>query len=486
MLGRACLPAGAAEGGGAPPPNILFLAVDDLRPSIGAYGDRLAVTPHLDRLAASGTLFERAYCQQAVCSPSRTSLLTGVRPDTTGIYDLATHFRSRLPELVTLPEHFRKHGYRVIGRGKIYHSLALDDPASWDSPPAEGRSLAGTVYALPENRAEPPADGAGGEKVRVRRPAFERAEVPDTAYGDGILAEEAAGLLGELKREGKPFFLAIGFLKPHLPFNAPSSYWELHDREKLWPPPNLRIPEGVPAWVSQPGWELRNAYAVPSDYAVPLDLELQKTLRHGYYAATSYVDAQIGKVLAALDREGLAQNTIVVLWGDHGYLAGDHGTWCKHTNFELAVHAPLLLRVPGQRPGLRVGATVEFLDIYPTLAALAGLPIPAHVEGRSLAPYLADPSRPADKPAFSQYPRGAVKTGNPMMGYSVRTARWRYTEWIRTDTGAAAFRELYDLDADPHCTRSVAEDPAHGETVAELSRLLEGAGKGVAEARRQR
>lgn len=473
-----------AENGGSPAdpsseagkmrPNILFIAVDDLRPAIGAMGDPLAITPNLDRLARSGTTFERAYCQQAVCSPSRISLLTGLRPDTTGIYDLKTHHRDRVPGLPVLPEWFRTHGYQTIGRGKIFHGH-LDDPKAWDSAPQQGSSLKGTMYALPENREKATVLEEG--RPSVRKPPYERADVPDEAYTDGILAEQTVAELKALKSSDKPFFYAVGFIKPHLPFCAPEKYWALHDREKLWPPPSRQLPEGLPAWVSQPAWELRNAYDVPADYGTPLGEDLEKTLRHGYYAATSYVDAQIGKVLDALKASGLDKNTIVILWGDHGYHVGDHGTWCKHTNFEEAVHAPLLLRVPGRGEGARIPATVEFLDIYPTLVELAGLPMPEHLEGRSLAPFLDSPQRPADKPAFSQYPRGGPT--NPMMGYSVTTGRWRYTEWIRTDTGAVALSELYDLEKDRAVTRNLSSDPAHADKAAELSTLLVQAGKNV-------
>jgi len=457
------------------PPNILFIAVDDLRPALGAYGDPLAITPHLDRLARSGVTFERAYCQQAVCSPSRISLLTGLRPDTTGIYDLQTHHRTRVPDLPVIPQWFREHGYLTVGRGKIFHGK-LDDPLAWDSPPSELK-LSGTLYALPANRDPAPIELG---RPQSRGPAWEIADVPDETYGDGIIARDAVDFLRHRRPTNRPFFLALGFLKPHLPFNAPKRYWDLHDPEKLWPPSTRSLPVGTPDWVSQPGWELRNAYSgVPADYTAPIPEETQKKLRHGYYAATSFVDAQIGKVLTALDELGLSENTIVILWGDHGYHLGEHGTWCKHSNFEEAVHAPLLLRVPGRAQGARVPAPVEFLDVYPTLVQLAGLPAPSHLEGRSLAPFLEDPKRPADKPAFSQYPRGSEKTNNPMMGYSITDGRWRYTEWLRTDTGERKLRELYDLANDPHITRNIADDPTHASTIEELAAQLLKAGRQV-------
>lgn len=461
----------------SPRPNILFIPVDDLRPAIAALGDPHAVTPNLDRLVRSGAAFTHAYCQQAVCHPSRASLLTGVRPDTTGIYDLVTPIRDRLPDVVTLPQLFRQAGYQVYGRGKIFHGK-LDDPASWDSAPSAGVPLKGSMYALPETRRKQEEVNLEDGKPKTRGPAFERADVPDNAYTDGILADDAVGLLKQFKENGRPFFLAVGFLKPHLPFNAPEKYWALYDRDKLWPPPNRSLPDGVPAWVSQPGWELRNAYNVPPDRARPLGDDFEKDLRHGYYAAVSYVDAQIGRVLDALDAEGLSENTIVVLWGDHGYHVGDHGTWCKHTNFEIAVHAPLIIRAPGFPRGEKIERPVEFLDIYPTLVDLCGLTRPPHLEGESLVPLLRDPASTATRGfAFSQYPRGGKD--KPMMGYSVRQGPWRYTEWLRADTGAVEFRELYNLANDPHVTRNLAEETQQASLVAELSALLDKAGSSV-------
>lgn len=472
--------AASAAGADARRPNILFIAVDDLRPAIGAYGDARAVTPNIDRLAASGSVFLRAYCQQAVCSPSRISLLTGLRPDTTGIYDLETHHRDRVSaELAVLPEYFRAQGYQTVGRGKIFHGK-LDDPRAWDSPPSDFSRL-GSPYALPENRKPPAGESGRGAK---RGPAWEKADVPDETYADGRLAGDAADYLRHRRPADRPFFLAVGFLKPHLPFNAPAKYWELHDPARLPAPFAPAASADAPAWVSQPGWELRANYTgMPADNATPVPEETARLLRHGYYAAVSYVDAQIGKVLDALEETGLADNTVVVLWGDHGFHLGDHGTWCKHTNFEIAVHAPLILRAPGRGEGARVTATVELLDVYPTLVELAGLPAPSHLEGRSLAPFLDDPSRRADRPAFSQYPRGDAGSADRVMGYSVATEKWRYTEWLRLEDGRVAWRELYDLTAGPDAARDLAREPAFAPVVAEHSALLAGAGVKVRELR---
>ena len=457
------------------PLNVLFIAVDDLKPTIGAYGDRQAVTPNLDALAGKGAVFERAYCQQAVCSPSRTSLMAGLRPDSTRVYDLKTHFREHVPDAVTLPQLFRENNYRTVSVGKIFHGN-LDDAPSWDEV------LSGRL---------PMHASAEFKKKKTLNsnyfPAWECSEVPDAAYSDGMNAEKAAAKLSELKASGQPWFFAVGFYKPHLPFCAPSKYWDLYDREALWPPPSRKQPEGVFKWSGHPNWELaHNRYTDEHSVQLtnPLSLETEKTLRHGYYACVSYTDAQIGKLLSALKEEGLEENTIVVVWGDHGFHVGDMGFWCKHTNYETATHSPLIFRVPGLPEGGRVSTPVEFVDVYPTLAALCGLSIPSDVEGESLVALLKDSEAPARGVAFSQYPRNAGSS--EMMGYSVRSERWRYTEWIRLRDGKVMGRELYDFETDPLQTKNHAGDPALSSVVEHHSELLSDAGRRVSELRREK
>ena len=465
--------------------NVLFIAVDDLRPQLGCYGHKQMVTPNLDRLASEGAVFLSAYCQQAVCSPTRSSLLTGCRPDTTKVYDLVTHFRTALPDVVTLPQHFKNNGYHSVGISKIFHD-GYNDPPSWSEPWIRDT---GRGYALEENfekliNADLPAQaaataqpqgkkgkgqGKNGKKGKkkaalLRGTPFECADVPDNTYSDGNTAEQAAQILKRIK--DKPFFFACGFRRPHLPFNAPKKYWDLYDPAKIDLADNPFAPKGCPEIALTNFGELRNYHGVPKGNE-PLPEELQRKLIHGYYAATSYVDAQIGKVLKALDDEGLRESTIVVLWGDHGWQLGEHGLWCKHTNFEAATHVPLLMRAPGKPAGARVTGLTEFVDIYPTLCELAGLPLPSHLEGTSFAPLLSEPGRKWKKAAFSQYPRPGH------MGYSMRTERYRYTEWRKNDgSGADAF-ELYDYEKDPGENVNLAAGEGHAALRKEMAAMMQ-------------
>jgi arylsulfatase A-like enzyme len=471
-------------------PNILFIAVDDLRPELGCYGKDYIKSPNIDRIARAGMVFDRAYCQQAVCSPTRSSLMTGTRPDTTKVYDLVTHFRVALPEVVTLGQHFKQNGYFVQGMGKIYHGNLDDAPTwsvPWQIPPA-------VKYALPENvkldarqyegepdgDAKPAAtkkskksasstpDGPPSTGLNSRGPAFEAADVPDNTFQDGKVAELAISTLQEMSKRKEPFFLAVGFIKPHLPFVAPKKYWNLYDPAKIQLAPNKFRPKDAPEYAILPGGELRNYHGIPVT-SIPDDLARQ--LKHGYYAAISYMDAQVGKVLAELDRLGLRDNTIIVLWGDHGWKLGEHDAWCKHSNVENDVNAPLLLSVPGMKhAGQHTSALVEFVDIYPTLCELAGLSLPSHLEGTSLKPLLENPARVWKTAAFSQYPRSGGKTGaGQLMGYSMRTERYRFTVWVeRADHSKVQAMELYDEQTDPQENTNIANVPANAELVKTL------------------
>lgn len=446
-------------------PNVLFIAVDDLRPEKLASGSDVIRTPNIDRIAARGTAFDRAYCQQAVCSPSRSSLMTGRRPDATRVWDLDTHFRTALPDAVTIGQHFKSHGYFVQGMGKIFHG-GFDDPPTWSTP---WRTPKAPHYATDEALALQADPGNRDGRGRPRGPAFEAADVPDDTYLDGKVARLAATTLAELKGRGEPFFLAVGMAKPHLPFVAPQRYWDLYDPARIHVPAFDRLPEGAPPFAGHTSGELRSYAGVPKQGPIPA--ELARRLRHGYYAATSYMDAQVGVILDALDREGLADDTVIVLWGDHGWQLGEHGLWHKHTNFELAVRAPLLISVPGQRaPGSRTNSLAEFVDIYPTLADACGLPVPAGLDGVSLKPVLDDPAATVRRVAISQYPRGPRETGGrSLMGYSIRDDRWRLTLWRDRADGTIVARELYDERDDPHETANVAGRPEHADLVARLS-----------------
>jgi len=458
-------------------PNVLFIAADDLRNDLGCYGHPLAKTPNLDRLAARGVVFDRAYCQQAVCNPSRASLLTGRRPDTLGIWDLPTHFRQVDPKLVTLPQWFKKHGYFTQNIGKIFHNWRQEiqgDPKSWSVPAVLHYATHGSD--TPRVEGELPPDLA-----RARR--CERRDVPDEAYFDGRIAARAVAALRKLKDRREPFFLAVGFWKPHLPFNPPKKYWDLYDRSRIAPAANPRPPVGGPEIALHDSRELLRAGRGK------LTREEVIELRHGYLAAISYLDAQVGKVLDELNRLGLSKNTIVVFWSDHGFHLGEHGLWCKTSNFELDARVPLIIAQPGghvrsdkttRAPGpalaepRRTAALVELLDLYPTLVELCGLPRPKGLEGVSLAPVLADPTAQVKRAAFTQHPRPAYYRGQPeVMGASVRTDRYRYTEWRDFATGKVMARELYDHKSDPAETKNVIDSPPDAAALVRARELLE-------------
>ena len=435
-------------------PNILFLAVDDLRPELGCYGRGYIHSPNIDRIANQGVTFNRAYCQQAVCSPSRSSLLTGTRPDTTKVWDLVTHFRDALPNVVTLPQHFKDNGYFVQGMGKIYHP-GYDDEKSWSVPWQTPKAPTYAQLKTEETKDEDKPKSKGG-------PAFESADVADNFFKDGMVADLAVKTLRDLAKKPEPFFLAVGFAKPHLPFVSPKKYWGLYDPAKIQLAPNPYHPKDAPDYALTNSQEVRNYTGIPAKGPFPDDLARQ--LKHGYYAAVSYTDAQIGKVLDELERTGQRKNTIIVLWGDHGWKLGEHGEWAKHSNVENDTNAPLLLSAPGMKQGAHANALVEFVDVYPTLSELAGLPLPGHLEGVSLKPLLEDPKRSFKSAAFSQYPRG-----QKLMGYSMRTDRYRLTVWLgRNDHSHVDAIELYDHQTDPQENTNIAKLPENSALVKEL------------------
>lgn len=458
----------AASAVGAEKPNILLICVDDLKPILGCYGDKLIKSPHIDRLAAKGLTFDFAYCNQAVCSPSRNALLVGLRPQTLGIYDLATNFRKARPDAITLPQHFKDQGYRTQAMGKLFHvgHGNTEDGRSWSVPHFQAKSIG---YALKENNAELTREEAFfANKSPANLPrgaAYENADVTDDVYGDGKVANEAIARLRAAKEKPEePFFLAVGFLKPHLPFCAPKKYWDLYDPAKL-PLAQLREPPtGAPSYAPQFGGELRNYKDIPAKGALPDDL--QRTLIHGYYACVSYMDAQFGRVLDELERTGLDKNTIIVLWGDHGWHLGDHGMWCKHTNYEQAARVPLIIVAPGQtKPASRTTAMIETVDIYPTLCELAGLPIPKELDGISAAAVLKDPAQSLRDSIIHVYPRGG------RLGRAIRNERYRLVEWKKPgDSPQSAELELYDYETDPAETQNLAGEKP--EVVAMLRAIL--------------
>lgn len=440
-------------GAEAGPLNVLFISVDDMNNDLGTYGHPLVKSPSIDRLAREGVRFDRAYCQFPLCSPSRSSVMTGLRPDVTRVFDLSYHFRQGLPDVITLPQLFMKHGYFAARVGKIYHygnpgqigTSGLDDPASWDkvvNPSGRDKTLESKVINFTPKR------GLGSSLSMYADP-----EGRDEDYTDGKVATEAIRLLEENK--DRPFFLAVGFYKPHCPYIVPKKYFDLYPLSEIKLPV---VPPGYERTVPEAALDSNNPWPM-------LGATHQQALEtvRAYYATLSFVDAQVGRVMDALDRLNLRENTLVVFWSDHGYLMGEHGLFMKQSLFEGSARVPMIIVPPKpSHPGVASPRTVELLDMYPTIADLAGIPVPAAVEGRSLRPLLEDPSAKWNHPAFIQTQRA----GFP--GHSVRTERWCYVEWDRGARG----RELYDLKADPGEMTNLADNPAHAKTIARLQKLL--------------
>jgi iduronate 2-sulfatase len=411
-------------------PNVLFISVDDLRTALGCYGDPLAISPNIDRLAAEGRLFQHAYTQQAVCGPSRATLFTGRLPDHTRVWHNRNLFRDTLPDLVTMPQVFMANGYHAQSMGKTFSGNPREeDPQSW-SVPFVVKAPGWRNYLLDRDTG-----GKGN--------AYEAADVPDNGYPDGKLTDLAVQTLTDLKEKEQPFFLAVGYFKPHLPFNAPKKYWDLYD------PSVFDMEEQAPRVKDAPGQayhehrELGGYKDMPKNEKV--SPEQARALRHGYYACVSYIDAQVGRLLDTLKELGLEDNTIVVLWGDHGFSLGEASRWCKGTNFELDTRVPLMVRLPGMaKPGAAAAGMVELVDIYPTLAELAGLTPPADLDGSSFAALLKDPAQPGRDIVLSQFARPFKRSDPEVMGYSVRTSTHRYSRWIDWPTGKVLGEELYD------------------------------------------
>lgn len=448
----------------AGPVNVLFIIVDDLRPQLGCYGDPVVKTPNIDRLASRSLQFNRAYAQQAVCSPSRNSFLSGLRPETSGLRGFGTKLRDQVPDVVTLPQHFKQHGYTAVGIGKVFHFYAEtglgseDDPLSWSQPlTLPSRPVWGPEQEKARRmllaRAKSKGDKLEHSHDFPRPAAWERTVAGDADLQDGEIADQAIRQLLGLK--GKPFFLAVGFMKPHLPFVAPRNYWDLYAPADIRLPDNQLPPVGAPVQATPKGADLRRYDNIPK--AGPLAEETRRNLVHGYLASVSYVDAQVGRLLGALDALKLAQDTIVVLFGDHGIQVGEHGSWTdKHSHYETSTRVPLLVSAPGMTTaGQQTEALVELVDLYPTLADVCGLPAPAQSDGLSFKPLLTDPLRAWKAAAFFNYGKGS----------SLRTERWRFTEWNLPD---GREYELYDHAIDPGENHNLANQPGHAQQVKEL------------------
>lgn len=499
-------------------PNIVFIAIDDLRPELGCYGSEIAVTPNLDAIAADGLLFSRAYCQQAICRPSRASLMTGARPETTGLFHNYVSLRELQPDIVTLPQHFIANGYETAYCGKIFHNGDNDEEKSWSRAPVKWlkdieKPKGG--FALPENiklRAENFKEmfakyGDAAKRGLSSGPVYESADVPDHAYSDGYETLRAIATMKEMvANDEKPFFIALGMKKPHLNWTAPKKYWDLYNPAEIPLAEHDMAPANGAAMGLHASFELRTRVGVPK-YG-PIEDELARKLKHAYLACVSYVDSQVGKMIDAVDEAGVRDNTIIVVWGDHGWHLGDMGVWGKATNYELGTRVPLMIWTPDMAVrGETTEALVELVDIYPTLCELAHLALPDHLEGHSFVPLLDDPKRPWKTAAFSQYPNPALRewAANPLsqgmretwfgpligdverriidqqgdawdrelfekhlMGYTMRTDRYRLVLWRdrRDPSAEPLFVELYDHKIDPDETTNVAN--AQPETVRKL------------------
>jgi iduronate 2-sulfatase len=495
-------------------PNILFIAIDDLRPELGCYGSPIAISPHLDKLAGQGLLFNRAYCQEAICGPSRASLMSGARPDTIGIVENSEKLRDNNPDIVTLSQHFIANGYDAIQIGKIFHNNEHADlENSWNRQPAKIKlKKPFHPYALPENNAiqaknkkeleakyGPSISGTG----LVQGPAYEGADVKDAEYRDGYNAEIAVATIKELAKDDKPFFLGVGFYKPHLDLIAPKKYWDLYDPEKIPLAEHTTGPKNGAAMGLHASFELRVRDGIPK--TGDIDAELSRTLKHAYLACVSYIDAQIGLVIGALEKEGLRDNTIIIVWGDHGWHLGDMGVWCKATNYEVGTRVPMMTwtpEMPAGSRGKKTDALVELVDIYPSLCDIAGVTLPDHLEGTSFKPLLENPSRQWEAAAFSQFPNPALRewAANPLspgmretffgplieeveqriikqqgdkwdrdlfenrlMGYTMRTDRYRLVVWkdVSKPDAEPIDIELYNHETDPDETANIAkQEPA--------------------------
>lgn len=498
--------------------NILFIAIDDLRPELGCYGSPIAVSPHLDALANDGLLFNRAYCQEAICRPSRASLMTGMRPESTGLFHNYVSLRELQPDILTLPQHLIAHGYETAYVGKIFHNGDTDEEKSWSRAPV--KSIKGLKkplgpYRLPEN-IKLKADnfkemfakyGEAAKRGLASGPAFEKADVPDHAYPDGHNTLLAIETLKEMASGDKPFFLGMGYKLPHLNWCSPAKYWDLYDPEKIPMATEVDAPANGAAMGLHASFELRTRSNIPK--FGPIGSELARTLKHAYLASTSYVDAQIGLMIKALGDAGVRDNTIVVVWGDHGWHLGDMGVWGKATNYEIATRVPFMIWTPDMKTrGEKSDALVELVDIFPTLCDLTGVPRPDHLEGHSLVPLLDKPHQSWKKAAFSQYPNPALRewAANPLsqgmretwfgplikqveqriieqqgdswnreffeeqlMGYTMRTDRYRLVLWRdhRNQKAEPVYVELFDHQTDPHETKNIAGE--HPELVKRLT-----------------
>ncbi|MFC2124976.1 sulfatase [Bacteroidota bacterium] len=486
-------------------PNILFIAIDDMKPILGCYGDATMITPNMDKLADRGTVFLNGHCQEALCGPTRSSLLLGMYPDQTRIWDFSRKFRDIHPDIITLPQHFRNNGYTTVGIGKIFDYRNVDsyeDSLSWsvttfphrENPPhdywdIENGPTVGNFYQsqivkkkFEELKAEAKEAGINPTSLLHKhiKPSVECLDMPDDAYIDGVFAEKAMYDMEWLAREDNPFFLAVGFHRPHLPFTAPKKYWDLYNLDEIEISEIQTKAENPVGYAYHTSGHLRSysdeegnfIYDTLNKGGTLTEIQQQKLI-HGYKAAVTFIDAQIGKILNKLEELELQDNTVIVLWGDHGFHLGDHNMWGKHSNFEQATRSPLIFSIPNQN-AYKTNMPVEFVDIYPTLCELASLELPDHLSGESLVELINGNEIRKDQYAISQYMRGNK------MGYAIRDRQYRYVEWIEeglhvnpdADLTKVADRQFFDYVKDPLETENFADLEVYKEEQQILAEQL--------------
>ncbi len=456
-------------------PNILFISIDDLNTTLGYYGNTQIKTPQIDKLASQGTAFINNHCQQALCGPSRASILSGLRPDNGKIWELFTQVRDANPAMVSLPEYLRKFGYETAGSGKVYDGSTVDakrDSLSWSIPFVKPKGTRWLEHTEIERFA--------GVEKGIKNVPFEAPDRPESEFLDAKIVDEGLKLLDTMVKGGKPFFLAIGIKKPHLPFVAPKTYWDLYNRDSIQIAKVQEFPKSIPSYHFQPSWELRSGYA-PIPKKDPLPVEMQKELKHGYYACVSHADNQVGRLLNALDNLGIRENTIVVLWSDHGYHLGDHLMWNKFTNLEQSTATPLLISAPGYPLNNRTNSPTELVDVFPTLCDLVGIEIPKKIDGESLIPVLKDGKEKVKNFAMTQYHR-TTKDGVKLEGYSLRTVRYRYTEWVtemfkngegKYNTKNVYASEFYDYESDPLERKNLITESNYKNEIEKHKKFME-------------
>ncbi|MCE5326346.1 MAG: sulfatase [Planctomycetaceae bacterium] len=443
--------------------NVLFIPVDDLRPQLGCYGHKQMKSPNIDALAGRGVLFKKTYCQVPVCGASRASLLTGLRPNESRFNDWASWAEKDAPGVVTLAKWFKQNGYHTVGNGKVFHN-SPDCKDGW-SEEHYSPTIGWPGYRKPESTAMVASERKKGKPMCFGMP-YEADDCKDNEYPDGQIADKTIADLRRLAKSDKPFFIACGLTKPHLPFLAPKKYWDMYEADKLVLADNPNLPKNAPGPLTTYQWkELRGQYAGTPKRG-PVSADLNRKLVHGYYACVSYIDSLVGQIIAELDKLGLRDNTIVILWGDHGWFLGEHGFWCKQVCMDLGYHAPMMISGPGIKPGVTEGLT-EFVDMYPSLCDLAGIPQPPHLEGLSFAPLLQDPKRPWKKAIFSRYPSPD--------GDGVCDGRFVYTRY--TFHGRQEGHMLYDHENDPKENVNVVADPKYADVVKRLQPLVTGGAK---------